>query len=247
MKFIETHIHLQDFPKECTEKIVSEAIAVGVEGFLCVSSKPCEWQEVLSLAKSYPQQVFPALGIHPWYVGETQENDLRQLEDLLLNNPKALIGEAGLDGYKDFSELQEKFFVAQCDLAKKYHRPLIIHCVKAQQWFEKNWNLLPPKFVFHSYSGKEDFAKKIVQQDGYVSFSFSILKNTSREAVLKSVPLNRLLLETDSPYQTFEKDVENNPVFLPHLFFEIAKILEIKYEDFTKKIYQNATEFLKVE
>ena len=246
MKFIDTHIHLQDFSKECTDKVISEAAYVGIEKFLCVSSKPEDWQSVVGFQQRFPSVIYSAIGIHPWYASETKERDMVILENLLEKNKSLLIGEIGLDGYKEFMSLQENIFKRQLVLAKKYNRAIVIHCVKAQAWFEKNWSLLPQKFVFHSYNGKEDFAKKIVQKGGYISFSFSILKNKEREKIINSVPLDKMLLETDSPYQSFEKDVENQPVFLPNLAFEVAKIVGIEYEDFAQKIYQNAMEFLKI-
>lgn len=246
MKFIDTHIHLQDFSKEYTDNVIFEATSKGVEKFLCVSSKPEEWENLFALKKRFLNHLSLAVGIHPWFVSDVTEKDLVVLESLLEENKSLLVGEIGLDGYKPLMDLQESVFERQLYLARKYARPVVIHCVKAQSWFEKNWNLMPEKFVFHSYNGKEDFAKKIVQKGGYVSFSFSILKNQDREKILKSVPLAQILLETDSPYQAFEKAVENHPAFLPDLAFEVAKILEVEYEDFTNIIYQNAMEFLKV-
>ncbi|MDD4556673.1 MAG: TatD family hydrolase [Alphaproteobacteria bacterium] len=246
MDFIDTHIHLQDFQKECTEKVITEAINEKVNNFLCVSSKNEEWNEVLNLFQQHPTNIIPALGIHPWSVEKSTKEDLERLESLLQAIPQALIGECGIDGHKPFMAKQISFFLEQCHLAKKYHRPMIIHAVKAQSFFEKNWSELPEKIVFHSYNGKADFLKEICKQEAYVSFSFSILKNKQAKELLQLVPRDRLLLETDSPYQACEKNALNYPKFLPKLVFDVAKILEIDYEDFTKTISQNALEFMKI-
>ena len=106
-----------------------------------------------------------------------------------------------------------------------------------------------PGGVFHCFTGNQKEAEQLLQFDKFVLGIGGVLTFKSshlREDIPAVVPLERIVLETDSPYQSFEKDVENQPVFLPNLAFEVAKIVGIEYEDFAQKIYQNAMEFLKI-
>ena len=76
-----------------------------------------------------------------------------------------------------------------------------MHAVRADAWLEGFWAKLPPKFVFHSFSGSREQLNKIMIHGGYAGFSYSVLRSRHRENVLKSVPAERMLLETDGPYQ----------------------------------------------
>lgn len=245
MNFIDTHVHLQDFTSEYIKNIIISSLSVGVDKFICVSSKPEDWYKVEELAKKYSIEIVPAFGLHPWYVKGVKENWDIELSELLQKNTNALIGEIGLDGYKDW-EGQVSVFERQLLLARDFSRPVIIHSIKAQNWFENNWRLLPDKFVFHSYNGKKEFLKEIISHNGYVSFSFSILKNKELYELVNMIPIHKLLVETDSPYQAVEKGQENEPGLLPNLVFELAKIRNMEQKEFTKQIYDNSLEFMKV-
>lgn len=244
MKFIDTHIHLQDFTSEKIKDIITSSDNYGLDKMLCVSAKPSDWKRLEELADEY-KNIIPAFGVHPWYVKEAKNSWLDDLRFFVEKNPQALIGEIGLDGYKDKTG-QEDFFKQQLLLAVEYSRPIVIHSVKAQNWFENNWQLLPDKFVFHSYNGSKDFLKEVINHNAYVSFSFSILANKDFAELVNIVPLHRLLAETDSPYQALEKNAINSPFLLPDLIFELAKVRKIEQNQFTKQVYNNSLEFMKV-
>lgn len=246
MNFIDTHVHLQDFTSENVKDILTTAFEVGLDKLICVGSKPDDWEMVESISSEYSKQIIPAFGLHPWYVNNIDENWSQILEVFLSKNKNALVGEIGLDGYKEYIEKQIEVFEKQLLLARKFNRPIIIHSVKAQNWFENNWRLLPDKFVFHSYFGKKEFLKEIISHNGYVSFSFSILKNKDVEELINMVPIHKMLLETDSPYQAENKDSENEPAKLPQLFYELAKIRKIEQKEFAEHIYNNSLEFMKI-
>ncbi len=227
MKFIDTHIHLQDYKLISAPQIIAAARECGVNGFVCISAKEDDWAKVLELSTQYPE-VVPALGLPPWHVRQA--------------TPRAQIGEAGLDRIKDGELLpQAEAFEIQIQLAKKYNRVLLIHAVKAAEWLPRFWPLLKGvRFVFHSFSGAKDLIKPIVENSGYVSFSQSILRMKNVAEIVCAVPQNCLLLETDGPYQSLEKGTESSPCFLPEL---LTKLAEYRHEDTEKlaaKVYQNS-------
>jgi len=244
MRFFDTHIHLNDF-KNGADEAVAEALSCGIDKMINMSSTPQDWQKVLELSRKYPDNIVPATGIHPWYVSQVKVSDFDDLENMLKRNADAVLGECGLDGLKPDFAKQVDVFLQQTELAKKYNRPMVIHCVKAQEWFLNNFRELPERFVFHSYNGKPEFLKQILNCGGYVGFNASVFRSSAAEKVIKYVSADRILLETDAPYQGFEKGKENNPGALPEIFEKISYIRDEDKEESAAQIYQNSLDFIR--
>ena len=137
--FFDTHIHIQDFSKEKSEDVLQEMQQNDIVKCINVSAKKTDWEQVEKIFYNNRSMIVPAFGIHPWYVKEHKFEDIKILEKYLQKYTGAVIGECGLDGFKEEFSRQEEFFIKQAELAKKYSRSLIIHAVKAQNWFQNNW------------------------------------------------------------------------------------------------------------
>lgn len=245
MEFIDTHIHLQDYKQKCATDIIASAINAGCKKLVCAAVVEGDWRKIAVLAEQYPDIVIPAFGCHPWYIEQISENWEQRLEQMLKQFPCALVGETGLDRiHHPEKEPQLAFFKIQITLAQKYHRPLLIHAVKANEWLEDCWNILPQKFVMHSFNGRFELLNKALKAGGYISFSASILKNRDKERLIRAIPLNKLLAETDGPYQAFEKDSESEPTFIPALIRQLALIRGEEEEKLARQIYLNSLEFV---
>ncbi len=241
MQFMDSHIHLQDFKQRCATDIIAGARKAGVKKLVCAAITEKDWPAIAALVHTYPDTIIPAFGLHPWHTSEAEHGWENLLEKYLQDYPTALVGETGLDFYHNPDrEAQQRIFAEQLRLANKYKRPALIHAVKAQQEMEMFWGYMPKKFVIHSYNGKSEFLKKIIKQGGYVGFNFSILKNPARQEVLQSVPADRILLETDGPYQGPVHGQEVYPENLPELAAEIAVLRGENTEDLVQKIYENS-------
>ncbi len=226
MKIIDTHIHLADFANKTTDSTVAIVPAI-IE---------TDWQKIIDLCQNN-KNLIPAFGIHPWYVNQTKPNWFDKLENIIKNTPNALIGETGLDRHKDKDyNPQNDYFKKHLMLAKKYSRPVIIHAVKCNEWLEEYWQELSTiRFVFHSYNARRELLKKIINAGGYVSFSNSILNNREKDKILQAVPLDRIMIETDGPYQQGSiKDIAA----------QIASILNLDYQEFLNIVYNNTIKFL---
>lgn len=167
------------------------------------------------------------------------------LSEYLQRFPQALLGECGFDRLKNSAyEPQAEVFARQIELAVKYGRPLIVHAVRADAWLEGFWAKLPPKFVFHSFSGSREQLNKIMIRGGYAGFGYSVLRSRHRENVLKSVPAERMLLETDGPYQGPLPNEEVASSALPELARRIAAVRGCAPETLAVQVYRNALEFM---
>ena len=219
MQFIDSHIHLQDYKLKDTPHFVSKLKRLGVEALICPSIGEKDWDIVLNFAMEKSLLIVPALGIHPWYLNNASEQWKEKLEHKLQNNPHALIGECGLDRLKNQNYLQQKsFFSTHIDLSVELSRPLLIHAVKSDMWLEEFWKKLKQtKFVFHSFSGSLDLMQKVISIGGYISFAPSVYKRSNCYTLLKNVPLEKLLVESDGPYQGSSSDI-------PKLINSIAEI-----------------------
>ena len=238
MQFIDTHIHLQDYKSKSAPQILREAGQFGVKKFVCAAVVEADWDKIAVLAEEFPQQIIPAFGLHPWYIGQALPGWEERLAGFLSRFPAALVGETGLDKLKGIAApLQEQFFLEHIRLAGEFDRPLIIHAVKAAEWLEKFWQLLPSKFVLHSFSGRPGFLKRAIGQGAYVSFCKKVLQNRDFAELAKSVPSGRLLLESDGPYQSEPQDI-------PELAAAVATIRNETQEALSRQVYQNSEEFL---
>lgn len=247
MQFIDTHIHLQDFKSNCATDIICAARQNGIAAMVCVSSFPEDWQRAAALALSFPDYVIPAFGLHPWYLakGETGWDVL--LAEYLRRFPQAWLGECGLDRVKNpVYEPQAEVFARQIELAVQYERPLIVHAVRADAWLENFWTRLPSKFVFHSFSGSRELLNKIITRGGYVGFNYSILRSRHRENVLKAIPAECILLETDGPYQSPFRGKEVSSLALPELARQIAAVRGCATERLAEQVYCNTLEFMNI-
>lgn len=168
-------------------------------------------EEIVELVNQYPDEVdsnlpFFSVGIHPWYLNENQLGEQLELIEkyVHLSNCKA-IGECGLDKRIETSiEIQKKVFIPQLLLAEKYKKPVVLHCVAAYQELieiKKELNLTVP-LIIHGFSKNKQVAQSLLNNGFYLSFGKYLLLNPNLGEVLKTVPLDRLFLETDTMEQT---------------------------------------------
>lgn len=199
MKYIDAHCHLFD------ENLPNNI------GAIVNATRPSEWCDVIAGADKNIN-VFAAIGVHPWFVGELGAGWDAQMRELLARNPGVMIGEIGLDKHKPDMDTQINVFSCQMDLAVEMGRGVHVHCVGAwDKMFAvlKKYKSQQPLFIlFHRFSGNAaDVARLVADYNAYFSFS-----GTRR--IIADVPLDRILVETDS----------NNPTGIIRVAEQIAAI-----------------------
>lgn len=244
----DTHAHLDDENYlEDFQEVLGRMKSAGISrvtnvGFDLPSSK-----RSVKLAQDY-NFIYAAIGIHPHNAEEVTDELLEQLLDLA-KQPKVLAwGEIGLDYYRDLSprSLQKEVFVKQIELANKAGLPIVIHNRDAHQDVLEIVKAYPPKYggVFHCYSGSWEMAKVLLNLGFFLSFAGPITFKNARHTVevAKNVPLDRILVETDSPYLSPEprRGKRNEPTYVREVVKKIAEIKELSLEEIALQTMHNA-------
>jgi len=248
MNYFDTHCHLQDKRLDnIREELLIRAEDSGVKKMLCCGTHEGDWQKVIRFSDSH-SSVLPALGVHPWFINSLDSQWFNHLEKLIGESCCA-VGEIGLDflqGKKDQS-LQEKVFIRQLRLAKKYNRPLSVHCRKAWQRMIdilKAENPFKSGVVIHSFSGSVEVLKILEKLGCYISFSGSVTKTNNKKVkkAVTHVSMERILLETDSPDiqpEGYENEL-NEPANIRFIMASVSKLRNLPESVLAEKIFLNS-------
>lgn len=257
MRFYDAHNHLQDERlRSILIDVTQECERVGVACAVVNGSCEQDWQDVLSLAAAH-HWVLPSFGYHPWYVHEASATWRDTLLRYLDAVPSA-IGEMGLDRWKEGLDpvLQEEFFLAQLEIAAERDLPVSIHCLKAWGRLLEllSTHRLPRcGFVLHSYGGSVEMIPQLARLGAYFSCPGYYLEGSKRKKleVFRSVPSERLLIETDAPDQSLPLALDryglqdehmrriNHPALLPTVYEGVAQFLGTPLLDLTASVAEN--------
>lgn len=226
--FTDAHLHM-------TDEIFGEGYSDVIKAsrlFSCAATMS-EWESLERLSAKNPS-VIPFYGVHPWFVGSYEGTT--ELEVLLESNRKAGVGEIGLDGSKSDWDKQMKVFSEQIRSAEKYGRPAAVHMVKAEKQVLDVLSVHSVQAILHSFSGPENYVQKFADAGCYFSISPRILRMSCRktEPLLKSIPADRLLIETDAP--NCYKICESMSSFIQ----ELAELMSAEPNDIIQHTSENA-------
>lgn len=254
--FIDVHAHLNDDKLiENVEQILEDASKVGVKKVICCGYDEKSSIVALELSKKF-DCIYACIGMHPHdskYYTEEFENWIK----LNHNDSKVVaIGEIGLDYHYDLSprETQKEIFVRQIRLASELKLPIVIHTREAiadtLQILKENKQFLNNKILFHCYNASLEITKELLKFDSYFSFGGTItFKNaTNLVEVVKFIPLDRILLETDCPYlapQPLRGSV-NEPKNIPLIAEKLAEIKGVNIETISKQTLNNTKKFFNI-
>ena len=230
MKYIDAHCHI------LSESQMRAAVACGVGRFVINATRPADWAAVVEM--SHRNNVYGAVGVHPWFVSELSDGWDAGLVNQLIANPNLMVGEIGLDKNRPDFEAQESVFCRQLQIAHDLGRVAHIHCVGA--WgamidILRGCNL-PPAMAFHCFSGTPEQVRELMDMNAYFSFGANIAdtRYAKMRATVSVVPMSRILVESDAP------DV-GVPCTIPDTVAEIARIRGTDAEQLAQIIYTNTT------
>ncbi|WP_337180942.1 TatD family hydrolase [Shinella sp.] len=247
---IDTHCHL-DFPDFSAERddIVARAHAAGVKQMITISTRVRKFPEILAIAETYPS-VFCSVGTHPHNADEELDIPVSELVELSKHPRVVAIGEAGLDYFYDNAprDAQAVGLVNHIAAARETGLPLVIHSRAADEDMaailteETGKGAFP--FLLHCFSSGPELARVGVALGGYVSFSgiLTFPKSEELREIAKSVPLERMLVETDAPYLAPKpfRGKRNEPAYVAHTAAVLAETVGIAADEIARVTTENA-------
>lgn len=262
--FIDTHAHLdfKDFDKD-REEVIAHALASGVEKLINVGANMAGSRASVELASSY-DYIYATVGIHPHDAQEATEDNVEELRRLLRHGRVVAVGEIGLDYFKSKTSptLQKEAFVRQLDLARDHDLPVIIHTRDAE---DDVMDILHGykglRGVIHFFSGSPEFALHAIESGLYLSFTGVITfkprapdagsgaqYDQLREQIVNSVPLDRLMIETDCPFAAPVpyRGWRNEPAFVVEVAKKLAELRGVSLDIIEHATTQNAKHFFKI-
>lgn len=239
--FVDTHCHIG---KENVSEYVSNAKKAGVEIILNASEDLKTSKENVKISQDY-SNVYACVGVHPENVLEYDFNSINEFRELVKNKRVKAIGEIGLDYYygKENKELQIKVFREFLKLAEEVNLPVVIHSREATQDTIDILKEYKVKGVIHCFSGSLETARE------YMKMGFSLgvggvltFKNSKLDLVIKDVPMEYIVLETDSPFLTPEpfRKYKNESKYIPVIGEYLANLKGISLEEVKEITTNNA-------
>ena len=211
MRLIDTHSHLflEEFSEDLPQ-VIERARSAGITHIFMPNIDSTTIDSMLSVCNAYKDYCFPMIGLHPTSVNADYEKELEIVaRELKSFNKYIAIGEIGMDLYWDKTFLKEQQIALdkQINWALEYDLPVVIHCRDA---FDYIYNVLEPykntslKGIFHSFTGTDDEAARILEFSGFLIGINGVVtfKKSHLPEVLTKIPLEKIVLETDSPYLT---------------------------------------------
>lgn len=246
---IDSHAHLDDKKYDLDREYLIENLKEnGVELVINIGADLRTSKNSVNLAKKY-ENIYAVVGVHPHSAKDVTDETLEEIRELASEEKVLAIGEIGLDYHYDYSprDIQRKQFIAQIKLAKELDLPVVIHSREATQ---ETFDIIKEEVedgglrgVLHAFSGSPEIAREYIKLGFIISIGGPLTFKNARvvKEVAKEIPLEHMIIETDSPYLTPVpyRGKRNEPMFVKYVAEEIAKIKEIDVEEVIKVTNEN--------
>lgn len=278
MKLFDAHTHVQfPIYDNDREEVIKRAREAGVK-MLCVGTQAASSHAAVDLAKKYPGEIWAAAGFHPnhfasaWYhdkkeqqEAERESFDASKLRKIAENKEVVAIGEFGLDYYRLASdtrqatrekENQQEAFEVQVQIAKDLNKAMMLHCRPSKGTDDayldaakilSTYDNLPPK-IFHFYVGSPAATQKLLEIGAYFTFGGVVTFSRDYDEIIKMIPLDRILLETDAPYVVPEphRGKRNEPAYIVETYKKLAELKGVSLQKLAEKISETASKIFRI-
>lgn len=242
-----THLYSTEF-KDDIDQVIEPAFEKGIDKFYLPAISSLENEDLLSLEKKYPENVFAMTGLHPCSVKEDYKNELELIRNQLKERSFAGIGETGLDFYWDTSFKNEQYesLHQHIEWAIEYKRPLILHTRNAMDETIneiKKYKQSELKGIFHCFGGTLEQAQQIIDLDFMLGIGGVLTyKKADLPFVLNNIDIKHLVLETDAPYLSPVpyRGKRNEPAYMVHVAQKLAEIKGISLQEVERITSENA-------
>ena len=249
MQLVDTHLHLyaEEFHDD-RKQVIDAAIQNGVTKMLLPNIDSSTAYSMLQLCHDYPENCFPMMGLHPCYVNDTYEKELKQVEAELRSGKYNGVGEIGMDKHWDLTHIAEqtKALTKQLIWAYEMELPVALHtrnCTADVIAIIQELNIKGLKGIFHCFGGTYDEAQQIIDMGMYLGIGGVVtFKNSGLDEIIKNVDLKNIVLETDGPYLAPVpfRGKRNQPAYITHVAEKIADLKQISIEEVATTTTANA-------
>lgn len=259
---IDSHCHLcqPDYSKDLNY-VIEKCKKAGLKAVITSCAHPNDFDRTLEITNKYKNYVFATAGIHPEYIREFSDKEIDDFIDVLRENKDKIvaIGEVGLDynwiKEEDMRLRQRELFIKMINLAKELNKPLVIHSREAlEETLEILNNHNASDVMLHMWGG-HNLMDKVNALGYYISMNSIIMRSKSYRKVVKKIPLDHLMLETDSPWMAVKKDEDgyvinpkarNDPTTIKIVAEKIAELKGISDKEVWKQCGKNSIMFFKL-
>jgi len=256
MNIIDSHCHLYlpEFQNDL-DQVIIRAREVGVQKFFLPNIDSSTLKPLLKVVSDYPEECYAMMGLHPTSVKENYKEELEIVERELTKGKYVAIGEIGIDLYWDKTYLKEQVdvFERQIIWAKEHNLPVVIHARDSfQEIFEVLNRLNDDSLtgIFHCFTGSIEDAKKIMNYGGFKLGIGGVVtfKNGGIDKFLNEIPLNNLVLETDSPYlaPVPYRGKRNESAYLTEILLKIADIYNLDKDEIAETTSLSSLEIFNI-
>lgn len=257
MNLIDTHAHLTfDELEGQLDDVLARSVAAGVNRWITVGTDVADNEKVLRLANAH-ENIYGVLGYHPHEAATISDADMQLLKQQLRHAKVLAVGECGLDYHYMYSpaEAQQRIFRAHLDIADELQKPVVIHTREA---FDESMAILDEyagklkNVVIHCYGGNAEQTKFVLDRGYFISFTGTVTFNRSEalRQVAQTIPLDRLMIETDCPYISPhpKRNIRpNEPALLVYTAQCLADVHGMELEDFAREITKTSETFFSLE
>ena len=257
MQFIDTHTHLYDEAFDSDRpQVIARTVESGVDRWIFPAIDSSSFKAQMAVYEEYKDHIYMGMGLHPTSVGDNWQDELDFALSELENHPERYIavGEIGLDAYwsRDFLKQQKDVLVAQLEYASGKNLPVIIHERSATEDMLEIVSAFKGRLtgVFHAFTGSIETYRRIKSLGGFKVGIGGVVtfKNAGIARTVADIPLEDIVLETDSPYLTPapHRGKRNESSYIPLVAAKIAEIKDIGIEEVAKATTKNAEMLFKI-
>ena len=251
LDLFDTHAHLQDEQLiENLDQIISNALNAGVKSVVCIGTTAHTSEQAVEIAQRY-DSVLAAVGYQPNYCHEADETGWQKILALAEHPKVVAIGETGLDKYWDYCpfEIQRPWFVRHIELAQRLSKPFVVHMRECEdeivEVLQETCPTIGHQGIMHSFAGSMDTAQKSLELGMHISFAGMVTykKSVELREIAKTIPLDRILIETDAPYLSPHPKRghrPNEPALVVHTAECLAELHDLSLTHFASISSENA-------
>lgn len=258
MRLVDSHSHLflEDFDKDLPQ-VIERARLAGVSHIFMPNIDSSTIEPLLRVCEEYPGYCFPMIGLHPTSVNDDYEAELSVVKQQLLSNEHYVaVGEIGMDLYwdKTYEKQQRIALEAQLSLALEHDLPVVIHCREA---FEEIFQVLEPyknthlRGIWHCFTGTKEEARRALSFSNFLLGINGVVtfKKSALPEVLRDIPLDRMVVETDAPYlaPVPHRGQRNEAAFVKDTLLKLADVLQEQPEYVAEITSKNALRMFRQE